>query len=89
MNLEEKANMYQAIGERINVIGVYKQARFIPKKFEWQGRIYAVDQVTFISEIRDSRISKRQYSVLSQGNSYRLIFDRSEEVWELAEVWCE
>ncbi len=81
--------MYQVIGERINVVGVYKKAHFIPRKFEWQGRIYAVDRVTFISEIRDSQISKRQYSVMSQGNNYRLIFDRSEEVWELAEVWCE
>jgi len=81
--------MYQTIRERISVVGVYREAQFVPKKFMWQNRIYPVDQITFIAEIRDNQVGRRQYSIVSQGNGYRLIFDRSEEVWELAELWCE
>lgn len=81
--------MYQNVGEKISVVGVYRYAQFVPRKFLWQDKVYRVDQITFIAEIRDSQVGKRQYSVVSGGNSYRLLFDRSEEVWELAEVWCE
>ena len=82
-------SMFQTVKEKISVVGVYSQAQFVPKKFLWQQRVYPVEQITFISEIRDAAVGKRQYSVISGGNSYRLIFDRSEELWELAELWCE
>lgn len=81
--------MYEPIHEKISVIGVYKNAGFVPRKFLWRDKEYSVSQVTFVADIKDGSVRKRQYSVVSKGNSYRLLFDRAEETWSLEEVWCE
>jgi hypothetical protein len=81
--------MYEPIHEAISVIGVYKNRKFIPRKFLWLDKEYQVDIITFFADIRDGSVRKRQYSVVSKGTSYRLLFDRAEETWMLEEVWCE
>lgn len=81
--------MYEPIHENISVIGVYKNAHFIPRKFLWRNKEYPVKQVTFVADIKDGSIRKRHYAVLVGGTSYRLLFDRAEETWFLEEVWCE
>jgi hypothetical protein len=81
--------MYQIIHERIGVGGVYNQSKFIPRKFLWRSREYLIKEITFVSDFADGGIKKRQYSVIVNANCYRLIFDRTSEVWFLEEVWCE
>ncbi|MDQ5951125.1 MAG: hypothetical protein QG639_402 [Patescibacteria group bacterium] len=81
--------MYEPIHETISVIGVYKNAKFFPRKFLWADKEYFISQITFAADIRDGSVRKRQYSVVADNNSYRLLFDRAEEIWTLEEVWCE
>lgn len=81
--------MYEPIHESISVIGVYKNAKFFPRKFLWSDKEYVISQITFAADIRDGSVRKRQYSVVADNNSYRLLFDRAEETWTLEEVWCE
>lgn len=81
--------MYEHIHESISVVGVYKKAQFFPRKFIWSSKVYSITQITFVADIRDGSVRKRQYSVVADSNSYRLLFDRSEETWSVEEVWCE
>lgn len=85
--------MYQTIGDRIEVIGVYQQsgqpAHFVPKKFKWRGNVYPISEITLVSDVKDGGVRQRLYSVMAGGNVYRLMFNRDDEVWELAEVWYE
>lgn len=81
--------MYEPIHESISVIGVYKNAKFFPRKFLWLDKEYLISQITFSADIRDGSVRKRQYSVVANNNSYRLLFDRAEETWTLEEVWYE
>jgi len=81
--------MYQLIGDRIEVAGVYQRAKFVPKKFKWKQRVYPISEVTLSSDTKDGGVTKRLYSVVSQGNVYRLSFDRDHEEWLLDEVWYE
>ncbi len=81
--------MYQRIHETISVIGVYKEAAFVPKKFLWNSRVYRVDEITFVTNVRDGGVQKRMYSLISKGNAYRVVFNRDEETWKLEEVWCD
>jgi len=81
--------VYQTIAETIAVAGVYQHFRFIPRKFKWGSREYLIDQVTLVSDIKDSGVKKRLYSVLSGPNLYRLEFNRETEGWRLQEVWCD
>lgn len=81
--------MYESINEAISVIGVYANAHFVPKKFLWKDTQYLISSVTFVTDIKEGDIKKRHYTVISGGNAYRLLFDRSQETWKLKEVWSE
>jgi hypothetical protein len=81
--------MYQRIGEKIEVAGVYNSKGFEPKRFKWQTRLYDVDQVTLRVNAKDGGRRLRLYSVMVKGTAYRLRFDRDDEQWLLEEVWYE
>ncbi len=81
--------MFTTVHELIEVAGVYRQSGFLPKKFCWKNKVYAVDQVTAVAEIRDGQTKQRRYSVTSGGNVYRLLMHRDREVWWLEEIYCD
>jgi hypothetical protein len=81
--------MFQTIHEKISVAGVYQNSRFIPKKFSWRERVYLVDTITLVSDIRDGAVKKRMYSIMCKRNLYRLVFNRETEIWMLEATWCE
>jgi len=81
--------MYQTINEDIAVLGIYKNSFFVPKKFKWNHRVYGVQEITLLNDVSEGSIKKRLYSVVSNGNLYRLEFNRSSEKWRIAEVWVE
>lgn len=81
--------MYQIISEHVAVAGVYDKSVFSPKKFLWHRKQYPIEQITFIADTKDAGVVLRMYSVVSQGNAYRIQFNRTTERWTLMEVWCE
>jgi len=81
--------MYQTIHENVEMAGVYTQAKFMPKKFKWKNRVYQVQEVTLVADIKDGGVKKRLFSLLSKGEVYRLIFDRDNEKWWLEEKWVD
>lgn len=81
--------MFQTIGEKIEVAGVYRQAQFIPKKLKWRTQILAVKQVTLLTDIKEGLVRKRMYSVMVDSTLYRIVFNRETEVWTLEELWTE
>jgi len=81
--------MFQRIGEKIAVVGVYNHGTFTPKRFKWHTREYPIEEITLASDIKDGGVRKRLYSTLSKGNLYRLCFNRDDEGWTLEEVWAE
>ena len=81
--------MYQRIHEEISVLGIFKNHKFIPKKFNWGNKTYSINEITLISDIKDGGVRKRLYSVVSSANVYRLEFNRETEAWLLEEIWLE
>lgn len=81
--------MYQTISEAITVLGVFQNFSFIPKKFKWNNRIYSVDEITSIHQLRDGGVEKRRYAVTSKGNLYLLEYNRQQETWKLVQIWYE
>ena len=81
--------MFQTIGEKIAVAGVYRGGTFTPKKFLWQTRTYSIDVITLVSDTRDGAVRRRIYSVLCGKTLYRLSFNRETESWMLEELWVE
>lgn len=81
--------MYQKIHEDIQMIGVYGSAKFTPKKFQWKNRVYLVSEITLIADTKDGGVKKRFFSLVSQGEVYRVVFDRENEKWWLEEKWIE
>ena len=81
--------MYQKIHENIQVAGVYGPAKFTPKKFKWKNRIYWVDEITSVADLKDGGVKKRFFSLVSKNEVYRVIFDRENEKWWLEEKWID
>jgi hypothetical protein len=81
--------MYQTIAETIEVVGIYRQGKFQPVKFKWQGRVFPVQEITLVADLKNGGVRGRQYSVVSGGNVYRLYFNRDQENWQLKELWVE
>lgn len=79
--------MFEEMNEKISVIGLYKNCKFIPKMFFLKNRNMPVEEVTLINNIKDGLTKKRQYSVTSGNNVYRLIFNRDDESWCLTGVY--
>lgn len=82
-------NMYQKINQKIWVAGAYKNSSFQPVKFEWNKRLFPIQEITLQSDLRDGQIQKRFYSVVSGKEVYRLEFNRSSEIWYLREIWVD
>ena len=81
--------MFQTIGEKVEVAGVYKSATFIPKKLKWGKRVLPIEKITLMSDIKDGGVRKRIYSILCGNELYRLLFNRETEIWILEELWTE
>ncbi|NCS97881.1 MAG: hypothetical protein GW762_04805 [Candidatus Pacebacteria bacterium] len=81
--------MYQTIHEPIWVVGIYKNAQFIPKKFKWKDQELYISEITLSNNVKDGAILKRWYSVIAENNLYRIEFNRTSEQWQLLEIWVE
>ena len=81
--------MYQTISEKIDVLGIFRNASFTPKKFKWNHRDYTIDEVTSIHERRDGGRLMSRYAVLSGGNLFLLEHDCGQETWTLEQIWME
>jgi len=81
--------MYQRIDEKIMVAGVYAGRVFQPKRFKWSSKLYEIEEITLVSDVKDGGRKLRLYSVVVKGTVYRLCFDRDSEAWRLEEVWFE
>ncbi len=81
--------MYHTIDQKITVAGVYHNGTFIPKKFKWNEKAFAINEITLSSDFKDGGVRKRYYSVVSGREVYRIEFDRDQEQWFLRELWVE
>jgi hypothetical protein len=61
----------------------------VPRKFLWKNRTIQVEEITMQAKVKDGGVRKQFYSVLNQGNLYRLGYTLDSQEWELAEVWYE
>ncbi len=81
--------MYQTIHERVRVAGIFDQADFKPIWFVWRRRKFNVEKITLVSDLKDGAIKKKMYSVLADGNLYRLDHCPAEQTWVLEQTWID
>lgn len=81
--------MYEPINKKISVEGIYENAKFTPKKVILGSREMPIERITLTCEVRDGGVKQRLYSVIAQGNTYRILFNRETEIWVLKEVWID
>ncbi|HEX7017863.1 MAG TPA: hypothetical protein VF209_03070 [Patescibacteria group bacterium] len=79
--------MFTKLHDRIQVIGIFTFKGFIPKKFQWKDKVYLINQVTLVSDVKDGGLRQRWYSVEVRGNVYRLLYNRDHDEWWLEEVY--
>ena len=81
--------MNQTINEYIKVAGIFQQSVFKPVWFEWNNRRLKIDEITLISDYKQGLIKYKIYSVLVEGNLYRLDFNLNSGIWMIQSVWID
>jgi len=81
--------MYQTIHESIKVAGIFNCSVFKPTWFEWRRQLLKIQQITLISDYKQGSVKSKIYSVMADGNLYRLLFDLNSCNWTLENVWID
>lgn len=81
--------MYQPIGERVSVAGVYSSGRFKPRKFQWRNQLFTISSSCSVHDFKDGAVRKRRFSVVAKGLLCLLEFNRDQEIWTLEQIWVE
>jgi hypothetical protein len=81
--------MYQIIGEKVNVAGIYTQGKFQPKKFQWRNQEFVIHVQHTVHDFKDGTVRKRRFSVTARNNVFLLEFNRDTELWTLEQIWIE
>jgi hypothetical protein len=81
--------MHQTIHEAVKVAGIFSLSQFKPIWFKWQNRVLKVDQITLVSDYKQGLVKSKLYSVIAEGNLYRLDFNLITHDWILKSVWID
>ena len=81
--------MNQIINEPVKVAGVFKHSLFKPVWFEWSNQRLKISKITFITDYKQGLVKHKIYSVIAQGNLYRLLFNTNNLDWTLESVWLD
>jgi hypothetical protein len=74
--------------DRIEVYIVFngEGRKMRPVKFRWNGRVYAVRDVTYTWESTRGATKYLHFAVCDDANLFELVFDSSALVWEVRNV---
>ena len=76
--------MVQEIGENISVIARFRENRFEPVRFKWQGRLHRIRTVTGRWSEHDGQYKIYRFAVVSEADSfYELSFHTKHMEWVL------
>lgn len=80
--------MTTAINERVKVHTVFNTAgrKVVPVKFQWGGREYRVEEITYTWESREGARKVLHFAVREGQNLFELVFNTEDMTWELREV---
>ncbi len=74
------------IFEPINVWVFFKGIKIEPHIFFWKNRRIKIDSINLVHMTRNGDSVLHHFSVSSQGNFYRLLFDTTRLKWFLEQV---
>lgn len=78
---------YEDIGDRIEMIALFRDGRIQPLKFRWRDRVYRVQRVNgeWVSDEGQTRLY--HYSVMTSGpDVYELTYNSGTRGWQLSRV---
>lgn len=78
---------YEEIGDRVEVIALFREGRIQPLKFRWRGRVYRIERVNGEWITDEGRTRYDHFSVMTTGpDVYELCHNRENRVWQLERV---
>ncbi len=71
------------LNERVDVVALFKGARIFPKSFNWRGKDYKVETITYNWQERLGQALISYFSVLSSSQVYQISFNNSTFRWQI------
>lgn len=77
------------IKEQIEVLAIFDKERARPFSFKWAGKKFIVEKInlTFSQKVGLGKLF--YYSITSEGNYFKLVFEANEMRWFIEEVVTE
>ncbi|MFH0881560.1 MAG: hypothetical protein V2A56_01100 [bacterium] len=78
---------YEDIGDRIEMIALFRDGRIRPLKFRWRNRVHKVERVNGEWATDQGQTRLYHYSVMTSGpDVYELTYNSDSRGWVLARV---
>jgi hypothetical protein len=71
------------LNERIDVLALFSGARIFPKSFNWHGKEYRIESITYSWQERVGQALISYFSVSCAGQIYQISFNNSTFRWQL------
>ena len=81
--------MFQTLGDRVSVLGIFKSGKLKPLRFFWKNKTFPISHITTTYCIKDGEVQKEVFAVKSFGNIYKLVYIPKDYSWILEEVFLE
>ncbi len=78
---------YEEIGDKVEVIALFRDGRIQPLKFRWKERVYRVERVNgeWMSDQGQTRF--HHFSIMTTGpDVYEITYNTINRIWSLARV---
>ncbi|MBD3166119.1 hypothetical protein GF324_05955 [bacterium] len=78
---------YEEIGDKVEMIALFREGRLQPLKFRWRDRVYRIERVNGEWVTDEGRTRHDHFSVMTSGpDVYEVMYNRDSRVWTLSRV---
>lgn len=81
--------MYQEIGEKLNVLAIFKNGTVFPHSFSWWGKKYKIDKVNLSYQEREGKSINYYFAIEAGGLVAKLKYNNTLLLWTIEEIWVE
>lgn len=81
--------MYEKVGEKIEVLGIFKGGSVVPQLFKLKRKVIKINKVHLSYQKREGKFINYYYSAETERGVFKLKFNNETLVWEAEEVWTE
>ena len=79
--------MLEQINQKIDILVAFVKGKVLPLSFRWNNKKYSVNKINLVHSEYVGRDKKYYFSIDSNGDYFKLIFNTKDNSWFLQEAY--